>query len=210
MPEATVNLLLAGVGGQGTILASKIICAALMAAGYDVKQAEVHGMAQRGGSVVTQIRFGEEVRSPLFGRGEASILVAFERLEALRYLPMLAQGGAVILNDQAILPVPVIMGVQAYPEDVVGLLRQKSADLLIVRAHDLAAGLGNAKTANTVLVGAVAGWMSRTGRCRATREQWLSALAEQVPERHREVNGRAFSAGYDLGSGLPSAAAGAD
>lgn len=199
MPEKTVNLLLAGVGGQGTILASKIICAALQEAGYDVKQAEVHGMAQRGGSVTTQIRFGDEVHSPLFGRGEASVLVAFERLEALRHLPQLAPGGLVILNDQVIPPVPVILGTQKYPEEVLEVLRQRAGDLLAVDARRLAAGLGNPKAANTVLVGALAGWMARAGKSRATREQWLSALASQVPERHREVNERAFLAGYELG-----------
>ncbi|MDI6870597.1 MAG: indolepyruvate oxidoreductase subunit beta [Bacillota bacterium] len=199
MPEKTTNLLLAGVGGQGTILASKIICAALQEAGHDVKQAEVHGMAQRGGSVVTQIRFGNQVHSPLFGRGEAQVLVAFERLEGLRYLPMLAPGGTVILNDQAILPVPVIMGAQAYPEDAVLRLKEEAGDLLVVQAKEIAAELGNPKAANTVLVGALAGWMARTATNRLTQAHWLSALATQIPEKHRQVNERAFLAGWEVG-----------
>jgi indolepyruvate ferredoxin oxidoreductase beta subunit len=161
--ESTVNLLLAGVGGQGTILASKIICAALLDAGYDVKQAEIHGMAQRGGSVVTQIRFGSEVHSPLFGRGEAAALVAFERLEALRYLPQLAPGGTVIVNDQAILPVPVILGKQDYPEEALAQLRHQAGELLVIEGRRIAEGLGNVKAVNVVLVGALAGWMARPG-----------------------------------------------
>ncbi len=199
MPEQTTNLLLAGVGGQGTILASKIICAALQEAGYDVKQAEVHGMAQRGGSVVTQIRFGGEVHSPLFGQGEAGVLLAFERLEGLRYLPMLAPGGTVILNDQAILPVPVILGVQQYPEEAAARLRERAGQLLVIRAGELAGQLGHPKVANTVLVGALAGWMARAGTGRLTKADWLAALAAQVPGKHREVNERAFLAGYELG-----------
>lgn len=200
MPDTT-NLLLAGVGGQGTILASKVICAALQGAGYDVKQAEVHGMAQRGGSVVTQIRFGQEVHSPLFGRAEAAVLLAFERLEGLRYLPMLAPNGTVIVNDQAILPVPVLTGAQQYPEDAVPRLKEQAGGLLVVPATELATQLGNAKTANTVLVGVLAGWLERTSPTSPPKADWLSALATQVPEKHREVNQRAFLAGYDLGSG---------
>lgn len=195
----TVNLLLAGVGGQGTILASRVICTAAQEAGYDVKQAEVHGMAQRGGSVVTQIRFGTEVHSPLFGRGEASALVAFERLEALRYLPYLAPNGTVVVNDQAILPVPVILGKQAYPEDALAQLRQQAGGLLVIEARRIAEGLGNVKAVNVVLVGALAGWMARAGLSRVTREQWLAALAGQVKPQFREVNEQAFLAGYELG-----------
>lgn len=195
-----MNLLLTGVGGQGTILASRIICAAVQEAGYDVKQAEIHGMAQRGGSVVTQIRFGSEVHSPLFGRGEALALVAFERLEALRYLSYLAPGGTVILNDQAILPVPVILGKQDYPADALAQLKQQAGELLVIEGRQLAEGLGNVKTVNVVLVGVLAGWMARAGRSRVTREQWLTALAGQVKPQFREVNEQAFLAGYALGS----------
>jgi indolepyruvate ferredoxin oxidoreductase beta subunit len=197
--ETTTNLLLAGVGGQGTILASKIICAALQGAGYDVKQAEVHGMAQRGGSVVTQIRFGDEVHSPLFGWGEATALVAFERLEALRYLVQLAPGGTVIVNDQAILPVPVILGKQEYPADALAQLQRAAGELLVVEARGLAEELGNVKAVNVILVGALAGWMARAKVSRVTRDQWLAALARQVKPQHREVNERAFLAGYALG-----------
>lgn len=199
MPEQTVNLLLAGVGGQGTILASKIICTALLEAGYDVKQAEVHGMAQRGGSVITQIRFGAEVHSPLFGQGEADVLLAFERLEAMRYLPLLAPRGTVIVNDQAVLPVPVIIGAQRYPEKVCETLAERAGELLVVKAGERALALGNAKAANTVLVGVLAGWMARTSLSRVTKDQWLSAVVGQVPEKHREVNEQAFWTGYELG-----------
>ncbi len=204
MPEPITNLLLAGVGGQGTILASKVICAALQEAGYDVKQAEVHGMAQRGGSVVTQIRFGDEVHSPLFGQGEAQVLLAFERLEGLRYLPLLAPGGTVIVNDQAILPVPVILGVQEYPDEVIPRLKERAGQLLVVRAGEMAAELGNPKAANTVLVGVLAGWMARTGAGRLTQAHWLAALAAQVPEKHRPVNERAFLAGWEKYGGCPT------
>ncbi|MGE5553631.1 MAG: indolepyruvate oxidoreductase subunit beta [Betaproteobacteria bacterium] len=199
MPEKTTNLLLAGVGGQGTILASKVICAALQAAGYDIKQAEVHGMAQRGGSVVTQIRFGVEVYSPLFGRGEAQILLAFEWLEALRHLPMLAPGGTVIVNDQAILPVPVILGVQQYPEEARLRVKERAGQLLVIPGQGIAAEVGDPKVTNTVLVGALAGWMARTAAGRLTQEHWLSALATHIPEKHRQINERAFLAGWELG-----------
>ncbi|HHW13469.1 MAG TPA: indolepyruvate oxidoreductase subunit beta [Firmicutes bacterium] len=199
MPEPTTNILLAGVGGQGVVLAGRIICAALQAAGYDVKQAEVHGMAQRGGSVVAQIRFGQEVRSPLFGRGEAQVMLAFELLEGLRHLAMLAPGGTVILNDQAILPMPVVSGLQRYPEDAAARLRERTGELLVIQALEVAAGLGNPRAANTVMVGALAGWLARADGSRLTREGWLAALDGQVPEPHREVNRQAFLAGYAVG-----------
>lgn len=199
---APFNLLLAGVGGQGTLLASKIICAALLEAGYDVKLSEVHGMAQRGGSVVSQIRFGEEVHSPLFGRGEAHALLAFERLEAVRHLPGLAPGGTVILNDQVMLPMPVIMGVQPYPDDALAQLQAGAEGrLLVVPAREMAAGLGNPKVANTVLVGVFAGWLARQDEGRLNLSHWLSALASQVPAKYREVNEATFQTGYRLGVG---------
>ncbi|MGE5508340.1 MAG: indolepyruvate oxidoreductase subunit beta [Chitinophagales bacterium] len=199
--DVPFNLLLAGVGGQGTLLASKIICAALQEAGYDVKLSEVHGMAQRGGSVVSQIRFGKEIHSPLFGRGEADALLAFERLEGVRHLPALAPGGTVILGDQVMLPMPVIMGVQPYPEDALAQLREGShGRLLVVEAREIAAGLGNPKAANTVLVGVFAGWLARQGEARLTLPGWQGAVANQVPLKHREVNEAAFAAGYRLGA----------
>lgn len=194
-----MNVLLAGVGGQGVVLAGRIICAALQAAGHEVKQAEVHGMAQRGGSVVAQIRFGREVRSPLFGRGEAQVMLAFERLEGLRHLAMLAPGGTVILNDQAILPMPVVTGLQRYPDDAAARLKERVGELLVVQGLEVAAKLGDPRAANTVLVGALAGWLARPGGGQLTQEGWLRTLDGQIPEPHWEVNRQAFLAGYAVG-----------
>ena len=148
------NILLVGVGGQGTILASKILSNGLVSAGYDVKMSEVHGMAQRGGSVSTQVRYGKKVYSPIIGKGQADILVSFETMEALRWLESLAPTGNVVVNDYQIPSAPILMGKREYPAGVLELLKEK-ADTTVICAAQIAERLGNAKAMNVVLFGAL-------------------------------------------------------
>ncbi|NCB78185.1 MAG: indolepyruvate oxidoreductase subunit beta [Negativicutes bacterium] len=148
------NILLVGVGGQGTILASKILSNGLVSAGYDVKMSEVHGMAQRGGSVSTQVRYGKKVYSPIIGKGQADILVSFETMEALRWLKYLAPTGKVVVNDYQIPSAPILMGKREYPAGVLELLKEK-ADTTVICAAQIAERLGNAKAMNVVLFGAL-------------------------------------------------------
>jgi indolepyruvate ferredoxin oxidoreductase beta subunit len=153
MPDVT-SLMLTGVGGQGTILVSSILSQGLVAAGLDVKMSEIHGMAQRGGSVSTQVRYGERVHSPLIGRGGADVLVAFEAMEALRWLGFVRPGGKVIVNDQQIPSAPILMGHEDYPEGVIATVAAK-VDTTVVGARDIAASLGNPRAMNVVLLGAL-------------------------------------------------------
>ena len=148
------NILLVGVGGQGTILASKILSNGLVSAGYDVKMSEVHGMAQRGGSVSTQVRNGKKEYSPIIGKGKADILVSFETMEALRWLEYLAPTGKVVVNDYQIPSAPILMGKREYPAGVLELLKEK-ADTTVICAAQIAERLGNAKAMNVVLFGAL-------------------------------------------------------
>jgi indolepyruvate ferredoxin oxidoreductase beta subunit len=150
----TRSILLVGVGGQGTILASKILSDGLLEKGYDVKMSEIHGMSQRGGSVSTQIRFGERVYSPIIGAGEADIIVAFEKMEALRYFEYLKPGGRMVINDYEIPSVPILMGVAIYPKDILAELSAKAA-VSVCKAAEIAAELGAAKAMNIVLLGAL-------------------------------------------------------
>lgn len=187
-----VDVLMVGVGGQGTILASRILAQAAQEAGYDVKMSEIHGMAQRGGSVTTQIRLGEKVYSPLIVLGGADILLAFEKLEALRLLPYLKKGGTLIVNNQSIEPVPVLTGAMEYPKDIPGYLQATVPNTLVFDATEIAARCGTVKAANVVLVGALA------RRMPIERPIWEKALAEHVPAKLLEVNKAAFAAGYEL------------
>lgn len=195
MPEAAaatalkpVDILLVGVGGQGTILATKVLARAARGAGYAIKVSEIHGMAQRGGSVVTQLRLGREVHSPLIER--ADIIVAFEQLEGLRWLHALKPGGTMILNSQVIYPVPVLVGAAEYPVDIPGLLARRVPDTVVLDALALALECGNARAANMVLLGALA-------RCLTIPVAlWTKALEAVVPARFLEVNRAAFKAGY--------------
>lgn len=188
-----VDVLMVGVGGQGTILASRVLALAAQMAGYDVKVSEIHGMAQRGGSVITQVRLGEKVYSPLIARGGADILLAFEKLEALRYLSYLKKGGVLIVNDQTIAPVPVLTGAAEYPSGIPEYLRERVPGAMLFDATEIAGRCGTAKAANVVLLGAMA------RRLPVEREIWEKALAERVPARLLEVNKAAFAAGYELG-----------
>ncbi len=189
---ATVNIALVGVGGQGTLLASEVLARTAMLAGKDVKKSEVHGMAQRGGSVVSQIRFGERIFSPLIPEGETHLLLSFELLESLRYADTLAPGGLALINDQIITPVTVSSGQQPWPEDLEARLERAFPNRRVIDALALARDLGNVRTVNMVMAGALSCHLE------LPEAAWLQAMEELVPVRHREVNVKAFAAGRGL------------
>jgi indolepyruvate ferredoxin oxidoreductase beta subunit len=181
--------MIVGVGGQGTLLASRILGNVVIREGYDVKVSEVHGMSQRGGSVVTYVKFGQKVHSPIIDQGEADIILAFELLEAYRALPYLKTGGRLIVNDQQINPMPVITGAADYPADILGKLRA-SVDLTAVDALALAKEAGSIKTVNVVLIGLMA--KSTT----IPYESWIETIKTTVPPKFLEINLKAFDLGY--------------
>jgi indolepyruvate ferredoxin oxidoreductase beta subunit len=185
------NILLVGVGGQGTILAGKILSTGLTAAGYDVKMSEVHGMAQRGGSVSNQVRYGEEVFSPIIGKGQADILVSFETMEALRWLDYLKPDGIVVVNDYNIPSVPILMGKSDYPEGILGEIKGK-VKTVVVDATGIAEGLGNAKAMNIVLFGALVKAMN------LTHLDWETTIRQNVKEKFVDININAFKNGLEL------------
>ncbi|MGE5614230.1 MAG: indolepyruvate oxidoreductase subunit beta [Bacillota bacterium] len=186
----SLNIMIVGVGGQGTLLASKLIGSVGEKCGYDVKVSEVHGMSQRGGSVVTYVRLGEKVYSPIIEKGGADIILAFEKLEALRWIDYLKKGGILIMNYQEIDPMPVIMGKSKYPEDITERLGKSGVRLLTVNALETAEKCGNIKTVNVVLIGLLA---RITG---IGRDVWQKAVEEVVPQKFLEENIKAFNAGY--------------
>ena len=188
--EGTVNILLVGVGGQGTILASELLAHVFLEDGYDVKKSEVHGMAQRGGRVVSHVRFGRKVHSPLIVPGEADILVSFEMAEALRSLDWLAPGAGVIVENRAILPYTAQIGQASYPFDALDRISQAGFDLTVVEGEKLAGLAGSKKAANTVLMGVLAGYLP------VGREVWEETIRKNMPEKLVEVNIRAFGMGY--------------
>lgn len=183
--------MLVGVGGQGTILATKVLAAAAAAVGYDIKVSEIKGMAQRGGSVVTQVRLAPEVHSPLISVGGADVILSFEKLEALRWLDYLKPGGTVIVNNQALNPVPVLIGAAVYPENVLDYIKSKVPNTVVVDALETAVRCGNARTANVVLLGVLAKYMP------IEKQVWEEALLAKVPEKFREVNILAFNRGFN-------------
>lgn len=187
-----MNIFIVGVGGQGTILASRILSYLGEQAGYDVKVSEIHGMAQRGGSVVTQVRLGKKVHSPLIAEGQADIILAFERLEALRWMHYLKKGGVMIINDQAIEPVPVLMGLQEYPANIVERIRRKVPDTIAIDALALARKCGNDKASNVVLMGVLARKMG------FAKEKCMQALVAKVPAKFLELNKCAFEEGWNI------------
>ena len=184
---AVTNIMIVGVGGQGTLLASKLIGEVLMQNGFDVKVSEVHGMSQRGGSVVTYVRYGAEVASPLIDLGEADIIISFELLEAARYLPYLKKGGTLITADQEIDPMPVITGAAVYPQALAEKLAAQDITFLPVDALALAEQAGNVRAVNVVLMGVLASQMP------FDKNDWLSAIDVVVPARFRDVNKTAFA-----------------
>ena len=186
------NILLVGVGGQGTILASKILSSGLMKAGYDVKMSEIHGMSQRGGSVSTQVRYGDKVYSPIVGKGSADVIVAFEKMEALRWLDHLKIGGKMVINDFEINPVPVNLGSAEYPEGIIEQHLSEKVDVLSFKAADVATELGNPKAMNIVLLGALVKAMG------IDDVDWDAEIEANVKARFIDLNKKAFHAGYNL------------
>lgn len=187
----TKNIMIVGVGGQGTLLASRILGNTVISKGYDVKVSEVHGMSQRGGSVVTYVKYGDKVFSPIIDEGEADIILAFELLEAYRALPYLKEGGKMIVNNQQINPMPVITGAASYPADIVKKLSDK-IDLQVVEALSLAEEAGNSKAVNVVLIGVMAKSTD------IPYEDWVETIKTTVPEKFLDVNLKAFDLGYNL------------
>ena len=186
----TKNIMIVGVGGQGTLLASKMLGRLLLSEGYDVKVSEVHGMSQRGGSVVTYVRFGDKVYSPLIDKGEADFILSFEQLEAARWLPYLKLDGQIILNDQQIDPMPVVTGAARYPDGVVEKLRAAGAKTDAVPALDLAHEAGSQKAVNIVLMGRLSRYFPEI-----PEKKWLAALEATVPAKFLEMNQKAFALG---------------
>ncbi|MBR6401699.1 MAG: indolepyruvate oxidoreductase subunit beta [Firmicutes bacterium] len=186
----TVNIMIVGVGGQGSLLASKLLGHVVMTKGYDVKVSEVHGMSQRGGSVVTYVRFGDKVYSPVIDKGEADYIISFEVLEAARYLPFLKKGGKVIVNAQEIDPMPVITGAAQYPENLLDKMTAAGADVSAMDALSLANEAGSPKAANIALMGRFSKYFGDI-----TEEEWLNSLEACVPPKFLELNKKAFYLG---------------
>jgi indolepyruvate ferredoxin oxidoreductase beta subunit len=186
------SILLVGVGGQGTILISKILSAGFMQRGYDVKMSEIHGMSQRGGSVTTQIRYGDKVWSPTIGIGEADVIIAFEKAEALRALPYLKKGGILITDDREIYPMPVLTGRAAYPSDALEKIADAGLKPIVIQAARIAGELGNVRAQNIVLLGAlVKAWQLND-------IDWESLIRAYVPEKAVDLNLKAYAAGRAL------------
>ena len=199
--KEVINFLLAGVGGQGTILASDVLVNLGLEAGLQAKQAEVHGMSQRGGSVTGHVRWGKAVYSPIVGAGEVDVLLAFEKLEALRNLNTLRPGALALINTQSITPLTVTSGALAYPSDEA--LREAFAKVTpnaeYINGEEIAASLGNLRVANVVLLGALSALLERDGMAglKLPPEMWLKVITERVPPKHVELNRKAFQAGRD-------------
>lgn len=192
MSEKITNILLVGVGGQGILLASEILAETFMLAGFDVKKSEIHGMSQRGGSVVSHVRFGREVFSPTVPEGEGDLLFGFELLEAYRALALLRPGAKVVVNDYRIAPPAVLLGQAAYPDDLAGKIRERFPDFLLVDGLHLAQQAGDARAANTVLLGAVSKHLA------IDETVWQQALEKMVPKKVLELNRTAFAMGRAL------------
>ena len=185
----TKNIMIVGVGGQGSLLASKMLGKLLLSQGYDVKVSEVHGMSQRGGSVVTYVRYGEKVYSPIIDKGTADFIISFEKLEAARWVPYLKKGGKIIMSTQEIDPMPVIIGAAQYPENLVEKIQAAGADVDAIDALDLAMQAGSSKAVNLVLMGRLSKYFD------ATQEAWMEALEACVPPKFLELNKKAFALG---------------
>lgn len=190
----TKSILLVGVGGQGTILISKILTAGLIELGYQVKMSEIHGMSQRGGSVTTQIKYGDAVYAPNIGLAEADLVIAFEKAEALRALPYLKKGGGMIADAREILPLTVLSGGASYPHDALEALRDvlEPGKLIVVRAAEAAEKLGNIRAQNIVLLGALVRALGLEA------VDWKALVEKYVPAKAREMNIRAYDAGYSM------------
>ena len=186
---ATKNIMIVGVGGQGTLLASKLLGRLLLGKGFDVKVSEVHGMSQRGGSVVTYVRWGEKVYSPIIDKGQADVILSFELLEAARWTEYLKPGGRIITNTQQTNPMPVITGAAEYPENLVEKMRAAGLEVDAIDALRLAEEAGSSKAVNIVLMGRLSKWFD------FTEEEWLAAIEQSVPPKFLEMNRKAFHLG---------------
>jgi indolepyruvate ferredoxin oxidoreductase beta subunit len=189
---AITNILLVGVGGQGILLASEILSETFMLAGFDVKKSEIHGMSQRGGSVVSHVRYGERVFSPIVPEGEGDLLFGFELLETYRCLGLLKEGATVVANDLCIPPPSVLSGKESYPEGLEERIRSRHPDFQLVDGLKLAIDAGNPRAANTALLGTV------SKRLDIPEEFWMKAMEKLVPAKAYEVNRKAFLAGRNL------------
>ena len=188
---AVKNIMIVGVGGQGTLLTSRILGGLAIAGGYDVKLSEVHGMAQRGGSVVTFVRYGDRVAEPIVEEGQADVIIAFERLEAMRYAHFLKKGGALVVNDWRIDPMPVVIGNAKYPDGILEELG-KSHKVYAVNATEEARKLGNPRVFNLIVLGVAAQHMD------FSQEDWYSVIEKTVPPKTIGINKKAFDTGYHL------------
>ena len=192
MANNTKNIMIVGVGGQGTLLTSRILGGITVEAGYDVKLSEVHGMAQRGGSVVTFVRYGEKVAEPIVEEGQADLLIAFEMLEAKRYAHFLKKDGVLFVNEQRIYTITVVTGAATYPEGIVEEL-EKEYSVLKINAMDEALKLGNSKVFNIIVLGMAAKHMD------FSKEDWLKVIEKTVPPKTVEMNKKAFLLGFEGG-----------
>lgn len=183
------SVMIVGVGGQGSLLASRILGNVLLSEGFEVKVSEVHGMSQRGGSVVTYVKYGDEVYSPVIEKGEADLIISFEQLEGARYVPYLKKNGQIVVSTQTIEPMPVITGKAKYPENIIDKLKNEGIDVTAVDALGLAEKAGSPKASNVVLMGVVS---TKLG---FTKEVWIKALEECVPAKFLEMNKTAFELG---------------
>jgi indolepyruvate ferredoxin oxidoreductase beta subunit len=183
------DVVLAGVGGQGCVLSGRILAETALALGHDVKTSEVHGMAQRGGSVICMVRWAAEVHSPLIPTGAADFILAFELLEGLRYLPYLSRQGTAIVNNYRLDPLPVLRGDETYPEDALDRIGAGVSELAVIEARELAIEAGNARAGGSVLLGALSSFLD------FPPEAWEDSILRFVPEKAREVNSRAFALG---------------
>ena len=186
----TKNIMIVGVGGQGSLLASKLLGRVLLDKGYDVKVSEVHGMSQRGGSVVTYVRYGDKVYSPIIDKGQADFIVSFELLEAARWTEYLKTGGKVVTNTQQVNPMPVITGAAAYPENLVGNMQAAGVDVDAIDALALAEEAGSSKAVNIVLMGRLSRYFTDI-----PQEEWMAAVEKSVPAKFLELNRQAFQLG---------------
>jgi len=191
MDQMTTNILVAGVGGQGVILASDIMCEVFMEAGYDVKKSEVHGMAMRGGIVTSHFRFGKKVYSPLIKEGEADILFAFEQLEGLRWVNHLRLNGKIVMNDHKINPPAVNLGEMEYPKAIPKMIRSKIKNFYLVKGTEIALQLGDVRAANVVLLGAISKFFE------LNEDLWLKTILNYLPVKVHELNKKAFSEGRE-------------
>lgn len=189
---STKNIMIVGVGGQGTLLASKLLGKLLLGKGYDVKVSEVHGMSQRGGSVVTYVRYGEKVYSPVIDKGEADVIVSFELLEAARWAEYLKKDGVIVTNTQQVNPMPVITGAMEYPADLENKIKAKGLKLDAIDALALAEKAGSSKAVNIVLMGRLSKLFD------FTEQEWIAAIEQSVPAKFLELNKKAFALGREF------------